>query len=188
MTQIAADGAPKFPLQHKALRLCWQFCWWLLCSWTPPGMSAYRSSILRLFGASIGSGSDIRSTAQIWYPPNLIVGKYSTIGPGAVIYNMAPVIIGDNVIISQRAFVCCGTHSTSDPTFPLITRDINIKSHSWLAAESFIAPGITVGVGSVLGARGAAFHDLEDWTIYFGNPANQLRKRKIKQPQTEQEK
>jgi putative colanic acid biosynthesis acetyltransferase WcaF len=138
-------------------------------------MTAFRLFFLRLFGASIGVGSDIRSSAQIWYPPNLRVGNHSTIGPGVLIYNMAPVIIGDNVIISQRAFLCGGTHSTSEPTFPLISREINIDSHSWIAAEAFVAPGVRVEEGAVLGARGVAFKNLNAWTIYYGNPAVVLR-------------
>jgi acetyltransferase-like isoleucine patch superfamily enzyme len=35
-----------------------------------------------------------------------------------------------------------------------------------------------VGEGAVLGARGAAFKDLKPWTIYYGNPAIELRPRK----------
>jgi putative colanic acid biosynthesis acetyltransferase WcaF len=178
MTQIAADGAPKFPLQHKALRLCWQFCWWAFCAWTPPALSPVRVFFLRLFGASIGHHSDVRGDAQVWYPPNLTLGNHSLVGPEVNVYNMAPITIGDNVIISQRAFLCGGTHSTSEPTFPLITREIHIASHCWIAAEAFLAPGLRMGEGAVLGARGAAFKDLKPWTVYYGNPAIELRPRK----------
>jgi putative colanic acid biosynthesis acetyltransferase WcaF len=177
MTKIAADGAPKFPFKHKALRICWRICWKLFCSWTPPELRPVRIYFLRLFGAQIGTNSDVRNSVQIWYPPNLKLGSNSLIGPDAIIYNMAMINIGDNCIISQRSFLCGGTHSTSDPAFPLITREISISNHVWIAAESFIAPGVTVGEGAVLGGRGAAFKDLKPWTIYYGNPAVELKPR-----------
>lgn len=180
MKKIAADGAPQFPLKHKALRIAWRLCWWFFCSWTPAELRSVRIFFLELFGAKIGLNSDVRNSVQVWYPPNLKLGNNSLIGPDVIVYNMAPIDIGDNCIISQRSFLCGGTHSTSDPAFPLITREISVRSHAWIAAESFVAPGVTVGEGAVLGARGAAFQDLKPWTIYNGNPARELRPRNTK--------
>jgi putative colanic acid biosynthesis acetyltransferase WcaF len=46
-----------------------------------------------------------------------------------------------------------------------------------VAAEAFVGPGVRVGEGAVLGARAVAFHDLDPWTVYAGNPAQIIRKR-----------
>ena len=37
---------------------------------------------------------------------------------------------------------------------------------------------LSVGDGAVLGARGVAFADLAPWTVYVGNPALEIRKRR----------
>jgi putative colanic acid biosynthesis acetyltransferase WcaF len=52
-----------------------------------------------------------------------------------------------------------------------------LGARSWVAAGAFVGPGVTLGEGAVLGARGVAFGDLEPWTVYIGNPAREIRKR-----------
>jgi putative colanic acid biosynthesis acetyltransferase WcaF len=56
-----------------------------------------------------------------------------------------------------------------------------IEPQAWVAAEAFVGPGVTVGEGAVLGARGVAFKALEPWTVYAGNPAQPLKKRIIRE-------
>jgi putative colanic acid biosynthesis acetyltransferase WcaF len=57
---------------------------------------------------------------------------------------------------------------------------ITIGARAWIAAEAFVGPGVTVGEGSVLGARSCAMRNIPDWMIYSGNPAMPLRERKIR--------
>ncbi len=93
-------------------------------------------------------------------------------------YNMAPITVEEGAVVSQGAYLCAGTHDIDDVEFSLITREIVIGRYSWVAAEAFVGPGVTVGEGAVLGARAVAFRDLEPWTVYVGNPAKSLRARK----------
>ena len=106
---------------------------------------------------------------------------FACLGPRVICYCMAPVRLGAYAVTSQGAHLCAGTHSTSDPGFPLITRPIEIGARAWVAAEAFVGPGVTVGEGAVLGARGVALRDLEPWTIYSGNPAVRVRPRMVKE-------
>ena len=62
--------------------------------------------------------------------------------------------------------------------FQLRAAPIAVGAHAWIAAEAFVGPGVTVGEGAVLGARAVAFTDLEPWTVYIGNPAREIRKRR----------
>ena len=41
----------------------------------------------------------------------------------------------------------------------------------------FVAPGITIGDGAVIGARSSVFHDIEAGAIAFGSPAKVQGKR-----------
>jgi len=102
----------------------------------------------------------------------------TTLGPNVNCYNMAPVVIMSGAIVSQGAELCAGTHDIDDRNLQLVARPIVIGSQAWIAAEAFIGPGVSVGVGAVLGARGVTFQDLEDWTVYIGNPAMPKRKRR----------
>jgi putative colanic acid biosynthesis acetyltransferase WcaF len=87
--------------------------------------------------------------------------------------------LGAYAVISQGAYLCAGTHDVDDPNFQLTTRPISIGERAWIAADAFVGPGVRVGEGAVLGARGVAFKDLEPWTIYAGNPALERRKRSV---------
>jgi putative colanic acid biosynthesis acetyltransferase WcaF len=108
------------------------------------------------------------------------MGSGSTLGPQVDCYNMAPITLGRRSTVSQRAFLCAGSHDLSDPDFPLVARPIRIGDDVWIAAEAFIAPGLRIEDGAVLAARGAAFVDLQAWTVYRGNPAAVLRARRLR--------
>jgi putative colanic acid biosynthesis acetyltransferase WcaF len=79
--------------------------------------------------------------------------------------------------VSQGAHLCTGSHDIVDPNFPLVTKPIIIEAYAWIAAEAFVGPGVTVGEGAVLGARGVTFRDLSPWTVYVGNPAKPVHQR-----------
>ena len=62
---------------------------------------------------------------------------------------------------------------------PLLLSPITLKDNSWVAAEAFVGPGVTIGEGAVVGARAAVFRDVEPWSVVGGNPARFIKKRKI---------
>jgi putative colanic acid biosynthesis acetyltransferase WcaF len=172
-------GGATFGLRHRLARVAWSACWLLFARWTPPQLHAPRRWVLRAFGADIHPTAIVRSSVRIWWPGNLHMGAHASMGPGVVCYNVAPISIGDFAIVSQRAHLCTGTHDVDDPAFPLRARPISIGRRGWVAAEAFVGPGVRVGEGAVLGARGVAFRDLGDWMIYSGNPAVERRRRRV---------
>ncbi len=175
-----ALNAPSFTLQHRLLRLAFSIAWLLLARWTPPPLRAWRVLLLRVFGARLHPTAIVYGSASIWYPPNLLMDEYATLGPHANCYCMAPISIGRRAIVSQGAYLCTGSHDIDDPHFQLFARPITVSDNAWVAAEAFVGPGVTVGEGAVLGARGVAAKTLEPWTVYAGNPARPLRKRSWK--------
>lgn len=164
-------GAPSFSFRHRLLRIIWGITWKLLGSWTPPPMRKWRVFLLRTFGASVDYTAQVYGSAKIWYPPNLKMHRYSSIGPDVICYSMGPIEIGEYTVISQRAHLCTGTHDIHHESFQVYAQPICIKENAWVCAEAFVGPGVTIGNGAVLAARAAAFGSLEDWSIYKGNPA-----------------
>lgn len=171
------EGGPSFPLRHRCFRAGWIVAWALLAGWTPPPLHGWRRLVLRLFGAELAPSARVYATARIWYPPNLRMGPHSVLGPHVTCYCMDRTIIGAYATVSQGAHLCGGSHRLDDPHFQLTTHPIAIGDHAWIAAEAFVGPGVTVGEGAVLGARGVAFRDLPPWTVNAGNPARTLRSR-----------
>jgi putative colanic acid biosynthesis acetyltransferase WcaF len=79
--------------------------------------------------------------------------------------------------VSQYSFLCTASHDYHRRNLPLITAPIEIGSHAWIAADSFIAPGVTIGEGSVVGARSSVYRDVPPWVVAAGNPATKLKDR-----------
>lgn len=174
------EGGVTFSLRNRIYRTIWSLTWLIFARWTPPHLRVWRLWLLRCFGARVAPTANVYGSASIWSPENLELGQYAAVGPGVRLYTMANVKIGDYAIVSQRAHLCAGTHDVEDKHFQLKSRPICIGPRAWIAAEAFVGPGVTVGEGAVLGARGCAMKDLEPWMIYSGNPAHPLRIRRIR--------
>jgi putative colanic acid biosynthesis acetyltransferase WcaF len=172
-----AQRQRSFTRRHIAFRALWNATWWLLAAWTPPMCYAWRRFVLRLFGASMARTARVYGSARVWYPPNLHMGLGTVLGPHVQCYSMDRIVLDDYAEVAQFVHLVTGTHDTETALFQLRTRPIHIGSHAWLASGSFVGPGVTVGEGAVLGARGVAFSDLAPWTIHAGNPAQAIRPR-----------
>lgn len=177
--QSGLNGRPTFPLSFRLHRMLWMLVWTLLASWTPPQFRGWRRFLLRSFGAEIHSTAGIRGSAKIWYPPNLKLGAGSSLGPRVNCYNVDMIEIGERVVISQDTFLCTASHNFKTKEFLLITRPITIENDVWIAAEAFVGPGVIIHNGAILGARGAAFQNVEAWKVYRGNPARVVSERAL---------
>lgn len=180
-------GAPerlyidRFTKRDKAIRAIWQVTWHLFFRTTPgPFFKGWRRSLLRCFGATIGVGCRIDASCRIWAPQNLKMGNFACLAAGVDCYNVAQIDIGDYVTVSQRSFLCAASHETDTLARGLISAPITIENQAWICAEAFVGPGVRVGEGAVLGARGVATRDLRPWSIYAGNPVRRLSARELR--------
>lgn len=137
----------------------------------------WRRMLLKLFGASVGVNVRVRPTAKVEIPWNVIFCDGAVVGDHAIIYSLGPITIGKNVVISQYAHLCAGTHDYRYREFPLLKPSIIIGEDAWIAADSFVGPGVRIGDGAILGARASAFSTIPDWTIAVGNPAHPIKPR-----------
>lgn len=155
--------------------------WWLteslLFRTSPQVMYGWRRALLRIFGAKIGKGVLIRPSVRITYPWKLSIGDYSWIGDEVVLYSLGEIKIGDNAVISQRSYLCAGSHDYRSKEFAIFSLPIIIEDQAWLATDVFIGPGVTIGKAAVVGARSSVFKSLEGKKVYAGNPAKIINER-----------
>lgn len=155
--------------------------WWLvqssLFAWSPQFLYGWRRFLLRLFGAKIGENVLIRPTARITYPWKISIGDYSWIGDDVVLYSLGEIEIGMNSVISQKSYLCTGSHDYTKSSFDIFAKGIKIGNEVWIAADVFVAPGVQVGDGCVVGVRSTVLHDLPPRKICYGNPAKPVRDR-----------
>lgn len=152
-----------------------------LFRFSPRLLWGWRRWLLRRFGAKIGPGAHICPSVRITIPWNLDIGPQSAVGDRAILYALGPITIGARVTISQGAHLCAGTHDWRRPDMALLKPPIVIGDDAWICADAFVGPGVTVGAGAVLGARGVATKDVAPWTIVAGNPAAGIGQRAVKQ-------
>ena len=139
----------------------------------------FRCRLLRLFGAQIGPAVVIKPSFRVKYPWNLKVGRNCWFGEDAWIDNLTTVSIGDNVCISQGAYLCTGNHDWSDPAFGLVVRPISVSDGAWVGARASLAPGVVIGKGSVVGLGAVVTKSVPEFEIHCGNPAAFVRRREI---------
>lgn len=175
------DFPNPFSFKIKIKKKVWFMVWAITISWLPKaGVNGWIRMIYRMFGAQIPSTSGVHPTAHIYMPWNLKMGAYSTIASNVNMLNVAPVVIGQNCVISERVYICCASHNIYSNAHEQINAPIVLRDRSWVCAEAFVGMGVTIGEGSVVGARAAVFKDVEPWTIVGGNPAKFIKKREIK--------
>lgn len=155
--------------------------WWftraILFRLSPQFMYGWRRFLLRLFGAKIGKSVILRPSVSITYPWKLAIGDFSWIGDDVVLYTLGNITIGKNTVVSQKSYLCTGLHDYLKTEFPICSKEILIDDECWLATDVYIAPGITIGKGTIVGARSSVFHNLEAGNIYVGSPAKFVKKR-----------
>lgn len=140
-----------------------------------PWPSELRVALLRAFGARIGQGVVVRANVNISFPWRLTIGDHVWIGEDVGILSLAQVTIESNVCISQRAYLCTGSHDFRREDFKLKVTPITIRSGSWVAAAAFIGPGVEVGSGSVVAAGSVVFQNVPANSLVRGNPAEVVR-------------
>lgn len=148
----------------------------------PFSFSALKRAVLRLFGAEIGRNVTIKPQVKITFPWKLKVGDHVWLGEECWLLNLERIIIGSHVCVSQRAFLCTGSHDFRMPTFDLITRAIKLEDGAWIGAGGWVGPGVTVGTHAVLTAGSVATKSLQAYGVYRGNPAALVKQRIISQP------
>ena len=113
------------------------------------------------------------------YSDKIINDAEVTGSVNTLLLNNEALVIGENTVISQRSYICTGTHDYNSEDFRIYAEDVNIGSKCWLATDVYIAPGINIEDGVVVGARSSVFSDLNANKVYVGSPAKSIKNRKL---------
>ena len=128
----------------------------------------FRQLLLRLFGASIGSGVSIRRGVRVHFPWNLEIGDDCWIGEEVWFINHEKITIGSNVCISQRSIICSGGHDYRSASLEYAHKPVVIKDGAWVCLDAKVLPGVTIGECSVVSAGEIARKSLPDYSMLVG--------------------
>lgn len=164
-----------FSLRNRVARVLWNLVYAFLFRPSPRPCHAWRASLLRLFGARLGSECHIYPRAVVWAPWNLICGDRVAIADGGEIYNPSVIELADCVTVSQAAFLCGASHDYTTWAFPLVSKPIHVEKHAWIASRAIIGMGVTISEGCVIGAGSVVTKNMPAWSVCAGNPCRVIR-------------
>ncbi len=157
--------------RQKVARTLWMFVQATLFRWSFHNWYAWRSFLLRTFGAQIGRNVRVRPTVRIEIPWHLSLADGVVIGDFAILYSLGPIKIGARSVVSQYSHLCAGSHDYTKRSFPLLCPPITIGADCWIATDVFVGPGVTVGDRAVAGARTTVVKDVPTEQVVVGPSA-----------------
>lgn len=112
----------------------------------------------------------------------LRIGNNSNIGPYSYIGCSGYIEIGDNVMISPRVSIYAENHvfDSIDITMKeqgVKKQFVKIEDDCWIAANSIILAGVTIGKGSVVAAGSVVTSDIPPFSVVAGVPAKIIKQR-----------
>ena len=122
-----------------------------------------------IYGGPIGAG--------------LTMGDNSNIGPYNYIGCSGKITIGNNVMLAPRVSIYAENHVFDHPE--ILIRDqgvekkeVIIEDDCWIAANSIILAGVTIGKGSVVAAGSVVTENVPAYSVVAGVPAKFIKSRK----------
>ena len=162
--------------QNTLYRYLWRF-------------NSVRMLLLRLFRAKLkvkkGGYVSLNPSARIACPWNLTVGDLTSFANNSWIYALDKIEIGEKTCIGEYVKILTGYHDITTWNFAFRTKPIKIGSCVWIATGAILLPGVSIGDGAVIAAGAVVTKDVEPWTVVGGNPAKFIKRRVLKNDETD---
>lgn len=165
------------PPEPPIRRFLWKLFGRRLFSLSYHNWYGFRRLILRAFGARISGTTQFRPTVALDCPWNLRCGEYVLVGDYALFLARCPITLGDRAVVSQRTSLLTEARDHTRAGAARVLKPISIGADAWVATDSLVLPGVSVGEGAVVGARSMVDSDIPPWTIAAGDPARPLKAR-----------
>lgn len=167
----------------KIKRALWNFIY-LLCfrPFVTKIFRLWRIALLKLFGAKLEWDAEVYASVMIWAPWRLKMGHRACLGPNVICYNQDWIVLEDDVVVSQYAYLCTASHEINKlntASDSLITAPIIIKEKAWVGSKAFIGLGVSIGKAAVVGATASVYKSVDDYRVVGGNPAKILKIRNL---------
>ncbi len=142
---------------------------------------------------TIGASSLFHGEIIVIAPSGQVnIGEFSFIGPGAKLWSMDSIKIGNRVQVSHGVQIFDNnSHSMSASERGMrfhelrtqgrhLQREnvshkpVKIEDDAWIGFNAAIMKGVTVGRGAIVAAGAIVTHDVPDFEVVAGNPARKI--------------
>jgi maltose O-acetyltransferase len=138
------------------------------------------------FLAHAGANLRIYDGVTIKYPSGISIGDNVTVNVGCILVGLAPLEIGNDVMIGAGSKLVTSTHQAETMASAmrhqgLSALPIRIGSDVWLGFDVKVLGGSTLGTGAIVAAGGVVPSGMTvpDYTIAAGVPARIVRDRRV---------
>jgi len=167
-----AGDAALAAARERAKRLTWRYNQMDPTDWEG------RTGLLRELLDHLGEDSWIEPSFHCDYGTQIRIGDHCYINYDCIFLDVAPITIGDRVLIAPR--VCL--YTAGHPTDPQV-RDmglefglpITIEDSVWLGGSTVICPGVSIGRETVVAAGSVVTRSLPAGVVAAGNPCRVIR-------------
>lgn len=114
--------------------------------------------------------------------PNIKIEDSVFIGTGTIIAAAKFIQIKKNVLIAPYCFIGDHDHEYRNINIPIKdqgyknVKEIIIEEGAWIAANSTICSGVTLGKNSIIGANSVVTSNIPPFSLAVGNPAKVVKK------------
>lgn len=146
-----------------------------------------RTLFFKIIFKKFGNNNMIDYKTFFRYPWKIEIGSNVSINRLTSIYGSfhkkeALVIIGNNVSIGPEVSIFSAGHDYTGLNLPDTGKSIIINDYVWIGGRAILLPGVELGEGAVVGAGSVVTRSIPPYTVVAGNPAKEIKKRKIIEP------
>ncbi len=145
-----------------------------------------RNVFYSLAGIKIGKGSVIHMWANFYQPKNIVIGDDSIVGDHAFLDGRAELTIGDHVDIASSVMIYNSEHNINENDFSVIEKvieeSVEIGDYVFVGPRVIILPGVKIGKGAIVAAGAVVTKDVGEFKIVGGVPAKEIGERSLKNP------
>jgi acetyltransferase-like isoleucine patch superfamily enzyme len=164
--------------------------------WIDPAAYVETSQSFELYCSELAEGARIEAGAAIYPPTMLDLGVHAQLVLGECAMLNGPRIICDGRIeIGAYSLISWNVVLMDTYRVPIqpearrellrkggrldaggIPREIHIGKNVWIGFDAIVLPGVSIGEGSVIGARSVVAQDIPAYCIAAGSPARVVKK------------
>lgn len=132
----------------------------------------------------MGNNVFIDNGCYFRFPSRISIGNNVSINRNCTLllsfhFKNTEIIIGNNVRIGPSVSMFAAGHDTTKHNLVDLAESIFIKDNVWIGGNCTILQGVTIHEGAVVGAGSVVTRDVPAYKIYAGNPAREIKQRKI---------
>jgi maltose O-acetyltransferase len=138
-----------------------------------------RIALFRELLGGIGDDTLIQSPFRCDYGYNIKIGRRSFVNYGGIVLDVAPVTIGDEVLIATNVQILTATHpldAARRRAWWEFAKPISIGDGVWIGGGALILPGVSIGQNAVVGAGAVVTRDVAANSVVVGNPARVVKR------------